>query len=69
MTLSGLEFGLINTTVTGKLALEDCATTSWSSATSVACIGTHGADGTGTAGATLHGVAATSSAMFSFDGQ
>lgn len=69
VTLTGMDFGPTDGTVTGLLALGECGTASWASATSVSCIGTRGAGETGTAGLTVASVAGTSSAVFSFDGR
>ena len=69
VTLTGIAFSPTDATVTGVQALADCSTASWTTATSVACIGTHGRGGTGTAELTAAGVVGTSSAVFSFDGE
>ena len=69
VTLTGMDFGPTDGTVTGLLALGECGTASWASATSVSCIGTRGGGSTGTAGLTVAGVAGTSSDVFSFDGR
>ena len=68
VTLTGLEFGRIDATVTSVLALADCSTSSWTAVTSVACIGLRGAGGVGTTGISVASVAGTSSNVFSFDG-
>ena len=68
VTLAGLNFVASDTTVTAAVALADCGTASWTTATSVSCIGTRGAGEVGTAGVTVGGVTGTSSVVFSFDG-
>ena len=66
-TLTGTSFAFADATVTANLALADCATASWTSATSATYIGIRGG---GAAGAWLRVARAvgTSSAIFSFDG-
>jgi hypothetical protein len=55
-------------TLTAMLAESDCATSSWTTATSAACIGIRGLGLVGTAGITAAGLVGTSSILFSFDG-
>ena len=68
ITLGGMQFATTDATLTAALALADCATSGWTSATSAACIGVHGFVVRGTTGLTSAGILGTSSVVFSFDG-
>jgi hypothetical protein len=69
VTLSGVNFAFLDYTATALLALRDCATSSWTTVTSAACVGTRGSGQTGQLGLVLLGLASTSKVLFSFDGQ
>ena len=68
VTLTGASFALTDVTVTMVIALADCSTTSWTTATSVACIGMRGSVLPVTSGVSIAGVVGTTSSLFSFDG-
>ena len=68
VTLTGTSFAPTDSTVTAVVALADCATSSWTTATSVACVGMPGAGDVGTVGVSVATVVGTSSTVFSFDG-
>ena len=70
VTISGLGFLASDLTVTAAIGGASCATSAWSSATSVACVAAVGAM-TGvakTVAVTASSVAGTRSGGFSFDG-
>jgi len=69
VTLTGMDFAPTDATVTAVLALADCSTSSWTTATSVACIGIAGASQVGTVGISVAGEVGTSTTVFSFDGK
>ena len=64
-----MNFAPAYATLTAVLAHANCATTSWTTATSAACIGIRGLVLVGTAGLTAADVVGTSSDVFSFDGR
>ena len=68
VTLTGMNFAPSYATLTAVLGFADCATSSWTTASSAACIGIRGLGLVGTAGITAAGVVGTSSIVFSFDG-
>ena len=68
VTLLGRDFGDVDLTATAVLATRDCATASWSSASSVSCVGTPGKRDDFTAALTAALIVGTSSSLFSFDG-
>ena len=68
VTLKGMNFAPSYATLTAVLGFADCATSSWTTASSATCIGIRGLGLVGTAGITAAGVVGTSSMVFSFDG-
>ena len=68
VTLQGMSFAYVDSTVTASLDRADCSTSSWTSATTAKCIGIRGADNLGVARVTVAGAYGTSSAVFTFDG-
>ena len=68
VTLTGMNFAPSYATLTAVLGFADCATSSWTTASSAACIGIRGLGLVGTAGITAAGVVGTSSIVFSCDG-
>ena len=68
VTLVGINFAPTDTTLTSALTSADCATSSWTTQTSAACIGVRGAPQLATAVLSVADIAGTSTAVFSFDG-
>ena len=69
VTLTGANFASDDYTLTAVLALRDCATSSWTTVTSAACVSSLGTSSlVGTIGLTVAGAVGTSSTVFSFDG-
>ena len=69
VTSTGTNFAPTDASPVAVMSLADCSTTSWTTTTSVACIGTRGAGLTGVSGLTIAGVVGSSSSVFSFDGE
>jgi len=69
VTLTGIDFAPADASVTALIAIADCSTSSWTTQTSVACIGIRGVGTTGTSGLSVAAVVGTSSVTFSFDGR
>ena len=65
--LTGMSFAARDATATAALALGECGTSSWASATSVACTGAVGDGGSGGAVVSVGRAVGTSSAVFSYD--
>ena len=59
VTLTGMDFGPSDATVTAVLALRDCSTTTWVTSSSVACIGTLGDGEAGSLGLTVADIVGT----------
>ena len=68
VTLAGMNFAPTDTTLTAALTSVDCATSSWTTQTSAACIGVRGPLQVGTSGLHVAGIAGSSSVVFTFDG-
>ena len=69
VTLTGTNFAPTDASPVAVMSLADYSTTSWTTTTSVACIGTRGAGLIGTIGLTVAGVVGSSSSVFTFDGE
>ena len=69
VTLLGMNFAPTDTTLTSALASADCATSSWTTQTSAACIGVRGTSQVATSSMSVAGIIGSSSAAFSFDGE
>ena len=67
VTISGLNFGAKAPTPTVRMVDETCTTTSWSSATTVACGGTPSGLGKATVKLTVASLLGTSAELFTFD--
>lgn len=69
VTVSGLNFGAsLGTTPTSGLGRSECGTTSWASATSVACFLSRGDGAEHASTMTVESVAGTGASTFSYDG-
>ena len=68
VTTTGLHFWITDYTASTVLAGMTCGTSSWSSTTSLVCVGSVDSAGGSYMHATIGSVLATASAMFSFDG-
>ena len=68
VTTTGLHFWSTDYTASTVLAGMTCGTSSWSSSTSLMCVGSVDSAGGSYMHATIGSVLATASAMFSFDG-
>jgi len=68
VTVSGIEFAAVDQSPTSVLADAVCATSSWTTSTSVLCLSTAGALPPNVATVTIIGTVGTGSSVFSFDG-
>ena len=67
MTVSGLDFGAGELTATSALEMVACSTSSWTSATTIACVSSSASTMFGLSAVSVGGVAGTSAPVFSFD--
>lgn len=68
VTVSGLNFGAADISMTVRLGATTCASASWASTTSVVCFAAAGEGASKGIVASVDGVAGTRTAAFSFDG-
>ena len=68
VTVSGIDFGSLDTTPTARLGVSNCLTASWASTTSVTCFTTPGEGVENDAAMTVAGVVGTCTKTFSYDG-
>ena len=68
MTVSGIDFGSLDTTPTTRLGLSNCLTAAWASSTSAVCFTTPGEGVEKDAAMTVAAVVGTRTKTFSYDG-
>ena len=68
VTVSGIDFGSLDTTPTTRLGVSNCLTAAWASSTSLVCFTTPGEGVEKDAAMTVAGVVGTRTKTFSYDG-
>ena len=68
VTVSGVSFGALDATPSGRVGMSSCPTTGWASGTSVVCLMSLGVGTSLAVQATVAAVAGTQTAVFTYDG-
>jgi len=68
VTVSGVSFGTLDATPSGRVGMSSCPTTGWASGTSVVCLMSLGVGTSLAVQATVAAVAGTQTAVFTYDG-